>query len=86
MACLPRHPLIGPAGKTSAISGNDAMSEKKPELIADRFAVRICPVCGTRTYSYNGVHPQCAVTHADAPRTAQLAEARRQERLLPHPR
>jgi hypothetical protein len=61
------------------------MRYKKPELIADRFAVRMCPVCGTRSYSRSGVHPQCAVVHADAPRKALLAEARRQERLLTHP-
>jgi hypothetical protein len=58
------------------------MSEKKPEIIGDRFAVRICPVCGKRAYSAGGVHPQCAVRQADAPRQAQLAEARRMERQL----
>jgi hypothetical protein len=66
--------------------GGIPMSEKKPQLIAERFAVRMCPVCGTRSYSRNGVHPQCAVVHADAPRKAQLAETRRQERRLTHPR
>src|SRR6185436_1792408 len=44
------------------------MSERKPELIGDRFPVRMCPVCGKRTYSHVGVHPQCAVQQADAPR------------------
>jgi len=61
------------------------MSEKKPELMAERFAVRMCPVCGTRSYSRHGVHPQCAVRQADAPRKALLAEAKRQERLLALP-
>lgn len=58
------------------------MSEKKPELVAERFTVRTCPVCGKRAYSHNGVHPQCAVRQADAPRQATLADARRQERQL----
>ncbi len=60
------------------------MSEKKPELAVERFTVRTCPVCGKRSYSPSGVHPQCAVVQADAPRKALLAEARRQERELAH--
>lgn len=58
------------------------MSESKPELIADRFPVRMCPVCGKRTYSHVGVHPQCAVQQADAPRQAKLAEERRKAQQL----
>jgi hypothetical protein len=61
------------------------MSEKKPELAVERFPVRLCPVCGKRAYSSNGVHPQCAVRQADAPRQAALAAARRLERQLPAP-
>jgi hypothetical protein len=64
----------------------DDMSEKKPELVAERFVVRICPVCGKRTYSNNGVHPQCAVRQADAPRQATLADAPRLERQMTHSR
>ena len=58
------------------------MSDKKPELIAERFVVRICPVCNKRAYSAGGVHPQCAVAQADAPRQALIAEARRNQRRL----
>jgi hypothetical protein len=60
---------------------DNAMSEKKPEIVGERFPVRLCPVCGKRAYSHTGVHPQCSVQQADAPRQALLAEARRQERL-----
>jgi hypothetical protein len=62
------------------------MSEKKPTMLPERFAVRICPVCEKRTYSNNGVHPQCAVRQADAPRQAQLAEAKRRERDMAQPK
>lgn len=58
-----------------------AMSEKKPALVAERFAIRLCPVCGKRAYSHTGVHPQCSVQQADAPRQAILLEERRLERL-----
>jgi hypothetical protein len=38
-----------------------------------------CPVCGKNTYSLGGIHPQCAVAHADkadrAARSAALAAA-----------
>jgi hypothetical protein len=55
---------------------------RKPEpLIVDRVAGRICAVCGKRSYSASGIHPQCAVKQADEPRQLQLAEERRQARL-----
>jgi hypothetical protein len=59
------------------------MNEKKPEpLLPPVLAGNICPVCHKRSYSANGIHPQCAVKQADAPRQAMLEEARRQERRL----
>jgi hypothetical protein len=48
------------------------MSNKKPTPILDDPNRKICPVCGKRSYSAGGVHPQCAVRLADAPRQQQL--------------
>jgi len=39
-----------------------------------------CPICGKNSYSAGGIHPQCAVTQADAPRQKLLAEQRRAEK------
>lgn len=57
-------------------------NNKKPEpLIFQPPAGRPCPVCGKRSYSLVGIHPQCAVQQADAPRQRQLEAARRRVRL-----
>ena len=53
------------------------MSEKKPTPIIVAGKNRTCPVCGQRSYSLGGIHPQCAVLQADAPRTLRLAAARK---------
>jgi hypothetical protein len=45
------------------------MSIKKPTPVIDACALRTCPVCGKRSYSSNGIHPQCAMKHADESRT-----------------
>lgn len=59
------------------------MSEKKPQPIAYRApGGQQCPVCGKTSYSRNGVHPQCAVRQADAPRQLLLAEERKESRRL----
>lgn len=49
------------------------MSEKKPISIGIDRNVKLCPVCGKKSYSRGGVHPQCAMVRADAPRKARLA-------------
>jgi hypothetical protein len=49
------------------------MSEKKPIPIIVERNRKNCPVCGKRSYSRDGVHPQCSVTQADAPRKLRLA-------------
>jgi hypothetical protein len=40
-----------------------------------------CPVCGMVSYSMGGIHPQCAVKQADAPRLARLVAEKREARL-----
>lgn len=54
---------------------------RKPEpLLSQPPAGRPCPVCGKRSYSITGIHPQCAMQQADAPRQLQLAADKRLER------
>ena len=60
------------------------MSEKKPTPILAERNDKICPVCGKASYSQNGVHPQCAMFQADAPRRTRLAaekKAKAQEKI-----
>lgn len=52
---------------------------KKPSPIAAWPAPKICPVCGKSSYSAGGIHPQCAVVQADAPRRALLAAEKKAE-------
>jgi hypothetical protein len=59
------------------------MDYKKPTPLFDKsIPRRVCPICGERSYSRQGIHPQCAVKQADAPRQTQLAEEKRQARLM----
>lgn len=51
---------------------------KKPAPLYSAAAGTTCPVCGKRSYSLRGIHPQCAVVQADAPRQAALAAAKRE--------
>jgi len=53
------------------------MSEGKSKTSTVGPKGGICPVCGERSYSAHGVHPQCAVVQADAPRKQRLAAEKR---------
>jgi hypothetical protein len=55
------------------------MSEKKPTPIHLERLGSCCPVCGKRSYSRDGIHPQCAMVQADAPRKMRLAAERREQ-------
>ena len=57
----------------------DATTCKKPEPLYREAPGKFCPVCGKRSYSLRGIHPQCAVQQADAPRQAVLAEEKREK-------
>jgi len=57
----------------------ESLSSRKPEpLFSAPPAGKVCPVCGKRSYSLRGIHPQCAVQQADAPRQALLLEEKRE--------
>ncbi|MHB0957144.1 MAG: hypothetical protein ACYC6N_08530 [Pirellulaceae bacterium] len=53
------------------------MSEKKPTPVVVAAKGKACPVCGQRSYSWGGIHPQCAMVLADAPRRMCLAAERK---------
>lgn len=57
------------------------MNTHKPEplfVAPPRQPGKICPICGKRAYSAGGIHPQCAVKQADAPRQAILAAEKKE--------
>jgi hypothetical protein len=54
-------------------------SSSKPEPLYQMPSLgTICPVCGKKSYSAAGVHPQCSMQLADAPRQAALAAKKKQ--------
>jgi hypothetical protein len=56
------------------------MSQKKPIPIGDETpAKKVCPVCGEPSYSAAGIHPQCAIVQADAPRNELIKAERKVE-------
>ncbi len=57
------------------------MSEKKPMPVAVGPIPKKCPVYGKSSYSLGGIHPQCAVSQADAPRRLQIAADKKAKTL-----
>jgi hypothetical protein len=49
------------------------MSVKKPVPTMAGTSQNLCPVCGKRSYSAAGTHPQCALQQADAARKKLIA-------------
>jgi len=43
-----------------------------PLHLRDASPRHLCPVCGTVSYSRQGIHPQCAKEQADAPRKERV--------------
>lgn len=48
------------------------MSSEPSIVIAPPAPKHLCPICGQPSYSLGGVHPQCAIEQADAPRILKL--------------
>jgi hypothetical protein len=58
------------------------MDSSKPEpLYTPPSLGTVCPVCGKKSYSAHGIHPQCAVQQADAPRQAVLAAQKKDKKV-----
>ncbi len=49
------------------------MSETKATLVYVARTAKTCPVCHQKSYSRDGIHPQCAAQKADEPRRQRLA-------------
>jgi hypothetical protein len=47
-------------------------SKEESALIVPQPPRNLCPICGKATYSLGGIHPQCAMQQADAPRLALM--------------
>ena len=50
----------------------DKNKKPAPLLLREAPRRRLCPVCGTFSYSREGIHPQCAERRADAPRMERI--------------
>lgn len=63
---------------TSSVGRSPAMQHKKPVPMIEEGSKprRVCPVCGSVSYSRQGVHPQCAREQADAARMTLVKQAR----------
>ena len=55
-------------------------SSKPAPLMTMPSLGTVCPVCGKKSYSAAGIHPQCAVQQADAPRQAVLAKQKKEKK------
>jgi hypothetical protein len=58
----------------------------KPAPIFPQHHRNLCPICGTATYSRDGIHPQCAVQQADEPRNLKLQQKKRDKPKSEKPR
>ena len=59
---------------------------KKPTPSIVEASSRTCPVCGKRSYSRGGIHPQCAVHMADVPRMERLCAEKKSKIKESQPR
>lgn len=53
------------------------MNHNNPTPLVPAHGKKLCPICGKPSYSRAGVHPQCSVQQADAPRQEQLKAERK---------
>lgn len=58
------------------------MNSKKPNPLFVEPSGSLCPICGKRSYSLRGIHPQCAVQQADEPRQKLLAAEKKEKARL----
>lgn len=61
------------------------MSDTKPDPLYTPPHRKTCPVCGTVSYSLAGIHPQCAMQMADAPRMERIRIQRKLEEVPKKP-
>lgn len=54
------------------------LNNKKPGPLVKPAPRTQCPICRQTTYSAGGIHPQCAMVQADAPRQKILHAAKKE--------
>jgi hypothetical protein len=59
------------------------MSIKKPVPLVSGANQKLCPVCGKRSYSAAGTHPQCAQRRADEQRKEKMVAEKKKEAAEP---
>jgi hypothetical protein len=74
--------LLSPAHRRHVV-GAEIMSDKKPVPVMAGAHQNLCPVCGKRSYSAAGTHPQCALRQAEAVRKEQMAAEKTVEKKPP---
>lgn len=57
------------------------MNHKNPTPMIQPTGKKLCPVCGKPSYSLEGIHPQCAVEQADAPRRERLRTEKKRQSI-----
>jgi hypothetical protein len=63
--------------------GGKSMSKRKHVPVVAGANGKLCPVCGKRSYSAAGTHPQCALHQAEAARKQQMAAEKAAEEKPP---
>lgn len=58
--------------------GATDMDNTKPGPLIKAPPRILCPICRQSTYSAGGIHPQCAMVQADAPRQKILHAAKKE--------
>ena len=59
------------------------MSVRKSVPVTTGASHNLCPVCGKRSYSAAGTHPQCAQRQAEAVRKEKMAAEKKAEEMTP---
>jgi len=59
---------------------------KKPQPLLPEDKHDVCPVCGEKSYSQAGVHPQCSVKQADEKRMESVKREQQKAETAPEPK
>src|SRR5258708_2201129 len=67
------------ACRFAGVAVNHDHKKPVPLLARENKPRRLCCVCGMVTYSFGGIHPQCAQEQADVPRVEAFKAAKKAE-------
>lgn len=69
--------------RTPTAGSHVSILKPTPEL--PQVATSVCPFCGKKSYSRDGIHPQCALNQADAARNEKLRASRKAAQKVEKP-